>query len=214
MFCPECRAEYRDGFTRCSDCDVDLVERLPESSDADERVFPSEMREVWTGEEQDQCVSICSELRQAEIPFHVLQSRRQFFYDADLKFKIGVPAEYFDGAKELIGKSRGESRTEYQDEEETERDMELPAEDEGGPDEIVEQESNARKWFPEEATAEVWSENTLDLGTMIGACLEENGIRYRTDVLDNGGQKIFVRPADEVRAREIVREIIEGVPPQ
>ena len=30
MFCPECRAEYRPGFTRCSDCDVDLVQELSE----------------------------------------------------------------------------------------------------------------------------------------------------------------------------------------
>src|SRR5258708_36378569 len=29
MFCPECRAEYRPGFTRCSDCDVDLVYEIP-----------------------------------------------------------------------------------------------------------------------------------------------------------------------------------------
>jgi hypothetical protein len=25
MFCPQCRAEYRPGFTHCTDCDVDLV---------------------------------------------------------------------------------------------------------------------------------------------------------------------------------------------
>jgi hypothetical protein len=31
MFCPECRAEYRPGFTHCTDCDVDLVHELPES---------------------------------------------------------------------------------------------------------------------------------------------------------------------------------------
>jgi hypothetical protein len=30
MFCPKCRAEYRPGFTRCSDCDVDLVHEFPE----------------------------------------------------------------------------------------------------------------------------------------------------------------------------------------
>ena len=29
MFCPECKAEYRDGFFRCADCDVDLVDELP-----------------------------------------------------------------------------------------------------------------------------------------------------------------------------------------
>lgn len=30
MFCPECGVEYRPGFMRCSDCDVDLVHELPE----------------------------------------------------------------------------------------------------------------------------------------------------------------------------------------
>ena len=29
MFCPECRAEYRPEFTRCSDCDVELVHEIP-----------------------------------------------------------------------------------------------------------------------------------------------------------------------------------------
>ena len=37
MFCPECRAEYRPGFTRCSDCDVPLVERLPVTHGDSER---------------------------------------------------------------------------------------------------------------------------------------------------------------------------------
>ena len=28
MFCPECRAEYRPGFSECSDCRVALVSEL------------------------------------------------------------------------------------------------------------------------------------------------------------------------------------------
>ena len=28
MYCPICRAEYREGFLECTDCDVDLVEEL------------------------------------------------------------------------------------------------------------------------------------------------------------------------------------------
>ena len=28
MYCPVCRAEYREGFFECTDCDVDLVEKL------------------------------------------------------------------------------------------------------------------------------------------------------------------------------------------
>jgi hypothetical protein len=31
MFCPRCKAEYRRGFTRCSDCDVELVENFAEA---------------------------------------------------------------------------------------------------------------------------------------------------------------------------------------
>jgi hypothetical protein len=30
MFCPKCKAEYRDGFNTCSDCGVQLVGRLPD----------------------------------------------------------------------------------------------------------------------------------------------------------------------------------------
>jgi len=29
VFCPQCHAEYVPGFTRCDDCDVELVEALP-----------------------------------------------------------------------------------------------------------------------------------------------------------------------------------------
>ena len=29
MFCPKCHAEYREGFTKCSDCHIDLVSKLP-----------------------------------------------------------------------------------------------------------------------------------------------------------------------------------------
>jgi hypothetical protein len=30
MICPQCKAEYRQGFTHCVDCDVDLVENYAE----------------------------------------------------------------------------------------------------------------------------------------------------------------------------------------
>lgn len=29
MFCPVCRSEYRDGFVKCSDCEIELVSSLP-----------------------------------------------------------------------------------------------------------------------------------------------------------------------------------------
>ena len=32
MFCPQCKAEYRQGFTRCAECDVELVENYVEAA--------------------------------------------------------------------------------------------------------------------------------------------------------------------------------------
>ena len=33
MFCPKCKAEYREGFETCSDCDLKLVHELPPEPD-------------------------------------------------------------------------------------------------------------------------------------------------------------------------------------
>ena len=35
MFCPKCKSEYRVGFVRCADCDVDLVDELPRETEED-----------------------------------------------------------------------------------------------------------------------------------------------------------------------------------
>jgi hypothetical protein len=36
MICPECETEYREGFTRCADCDVALVVELTGDATIDE----------------------------------------------------------------------------------------------------------------------------------------------------------------------------------
>ena len=40
MFCPECRGEFREGFTRCELCGADLVESLP-AEEPDEDLVPA-----------------------------------------------------------------------------------------------------------------------------------------------------------------------------
>src|SRR5437899_10688032 len=42
MFCPNCRAEYRPGFARCSDCGIDLVEILPPQNPGDPELNENE----------------------------------------------------------------------------------------------------------------------------------------------------------------------------
>ncbi|HTY42380.1 MAG TPA: DUF2007 domain-containing protein [Thermoanaerobaculia bacterium] len=34
MFCPKCGDEYQPGYTRCADCETDLVEALPAQEEA------------------------------------------------------------------------------------------------------------------------------------------------------------------------------------
>ncbi|MDH3253739.1 MAG: DUF2007 domain-containing protein [Acidobacteriota bacterium] len=48
MFCPNCQAEYREGFTECSDCEVALVEVLPPEPEHPEGPFSTVFRSADT----------------------------------------------------------------------------------------------------------------------------------------------------------------------
>jgi hypothetical protein len=92
--------------------------------------------------------------------------------------------------------------------------MELPAEDDELAPVETEDEWDSKDWYPEDAAAEIWSGNGEDRSSMIESSLRENNIRSRTDGADGGLRKIFVIPKDESRAKEIVREIDEAIPPK
>ena len=66
MFCPECGGEYREGFTRCADCEVDLVEALPEP--AQEAPF-AELVTVLEASDPAELALAESLLQDAGIPF-------------------------------------------------------------------------------------------------------------------------------------------------
>jgi hypothetical protein len=205
MFCRQCKDEYRPGFTRCADCDVDLVESLAEpASDSD-----ANLQEVWAGDRQDLCVAICAQLRAADIPFKVIQNSVQVVKKLDQSFAIGVAASFCDQAKEIIDIGWGSPDVEADHD-----DVALPADDD--PDLSAEENLadnwDPGNWFPEDATVEVWSENVEKNTWMIESCLRENHIHSRTDALDDGSRKIFVLPDDARRAREIVREVEDASP--
>jgi hypothetical protein len=205
MFCPECKAEYRYGFTRCADCGIDLVEQLPEPEAA---ISEAGVREVWAGEDQGQCVAVCRRLRAADVPFRVFQQDEQALKSVHASFRIEVPPYLYEQAKEIIGSDRPE----IIDGAEEQREVELPAEDDAATTDEVDDDWDPGNWFPEDATVEIWSENIEKNTWMIESCLRENHIHARTDKLDDGSRKIFVMPDDERRAREIVREVEEASP--
>ena len=62
MFCPLCQAEYRDGYTECSDCRLPLVSTREEAA--------SRNVELWSGEDQQRLDRLLASLDAAQIPSH------------------------------------------------------------------------------------------------------------------------------------------------
>ena len=69
-------------------------------------------------------------------------------------------------------------------------------------------------WLPEDISEVVWSgTNIMSLGA-IGRALQEHLIPYRVETEQLRIAKIFTHPDDEADAKNIVREIVEGRPPE
>ncbi len=74
MICPNCGAEYQPGFTRCSDCLVDLVEpgELPEATAEPSERGPAALTDpvlVYRSTQRGRLPLAESLLRSAGIPF-------------------------------------------------------------------------------------------------------------------------------------------------
>jgi len=210
MICPRCEIEYIDGVTRCSECDVNLVESLAEpGGDALALVPDADLRSVWSGEDQEVCAGICSRLKAAGVPFRTSERVKEFLTNLGQHFEIGVAPEDFDRAKQIVGADIPDSADEADDL----SSLELPAEDDGAEHEATDEGWDPENWHPEDADREIWNGGTQEQAAMIEASLRENNIHARIDDLDDGPRKIFVMRDDEARAKEIVREIDEAVPP-
>jgi Putative prokaryotic signal transducing protein len=86
MFCPQCGAEYRPGFTRCYDCQVDLVEQPPprkprrrprDKSEASPSVQLLKPVCIFRSGDPGRIAVAQSILRSAEVPFVVLNEAVQ-----------------------------------------------------------------------------------------------------------------------------------------
>ena len=52
---------------RCSDCEVDLVDVLPEENLSSDEALTT----LWECADQTECVVVCRDLRSADIRYHV-----------------------------------------------------------------------------------------------------------------------------------------------
>ena len=212
MFCPQCKAEYRSGFTQCSDCYVDLVEALPEQESPTQALTL-----LWECADETECVGVCRDLKEADIPYKVDQiPYERVRMRVTWHYRILISPDDLDRAKEILGIDAPQHTipTDDGDDDEEVFDpaVELPDTSASASIEPKRRDTYLDPWYPEDATSEVWRQDGDDLSSGIELSLDANRIHCRSDSDLPGAKKIFVRPEDESFAREIIREIIEGTP--
>jgi hypothetical protein len=227
MFCPQCKAEYRSGFTQCSDCYVDLVAELPKKqtssqeeqpfSEGEQSSFEEALTLLWECADESECVGVCRDLQNGDIPYKVDQiPYERVGMRVKWHYRILISPSDFGRAKELLGIDGPQYRIpaddEADDEEVFDPSLELPDTSASSIDEPKRRDTYLDPWYPEDATVEVWRQDGDDLSSGIQRSLDANRIHCRCDLDARGGKKIFVRPEDESFGREIVREIVEGTP--
>ena len=241
MFCPQCHAEYRQGFTRCHDCDVDLVYELNAVAENEDPSAPAlaeaahELRVLWRDTNQESCIGICYKLRGQGIPYKVKETAGSVGIEmrAARRYELSVSSEDYQRAKATLQVEDDLPETISEDEwKELERPKAPDEQDEvqlqgqygveasgddgsGTGDSKREQQSRReayfRPWYPEDATTEIWSQR--DDVDFSGAI--EMALRENLIrcrlEVEGAVQRVFVLPEQETRAREIVRQIIKGV---
>jgi hypothetical protein len=162
---------------------------------------------LWTGEDPAFHEALLEELESSGIPYAdkpigeeentpdplPIESRPRF------GFGVAVHHSDFPVAKQILEKLLSEGEL---------ADMELPAEDEAPTDEP--QPSGTAE---EQPSVSVWAGSDLRTIEFLTAALQENEIPIRVEDEDEL-TIVYVPPSNAQRAREIVREITEGVPPE
>jgi hypothetical protein len=247
MYCPNCGAEYRPGFTECSDCEVALVDSLPRNPGMtagnairDGGAGGDLPVQLWSGVDPRAFGDLRAALDAAQIAYsdetHTPQllgtlQRDPFeiwIHQVDRKAAAKVVEDVFgygsenrelgEIAKEpgvswlhpfglQTSSSLGNAQFEGGAADNAPSAEELPEEEpEGEPaDDIVEE------FYPEDATAAAWSGDSAEMAQFLRDSLSGNGIG--SVVSEAAGQKwVMVLPEAEKRAREIVRQVVEGTP--
>jgi hypothetical protein len=221
MFCPNCKAEYREGFTKCSDCDAVLVETLNDANEPGHEFLHSAAPELlWSGTNSAALTGIGAALDNAKIPFHEvngdigpLPGLRQNVYSIYIHPRDSVAAhaaleearqqavsaKQDDDDLAAAGPRGGTSLEKEASQESFEQDSEPPS------------SYVSEDFDPSDATVEVWSGNLKETRDMLVLCFRENGIGTAAETADKT-LRIRVMPNDQAKAREIVREVVEGAP--
>jgi hypothetical protein len=211
MFCPVCKSEYRDGFTKCSDCGAALVNRLPEQSPARGETDSGATELLWSGD-SSLTASIVGEFLEAEkIPFDDEEVEfGKLRHRGPSVFKIWIRPIDHIAAKQSLNEALCYIEQQDRLEEAREAAEESTA---AKPEQKDNEEYDLVTFDPNYATDPVWSGSDSDVKDMVIASLREVGIGSLAEEA-HGNFTIRVEPHAQARAKEIVREIIEQAPPE
>jgi hypothetical protein len=216
MFCPNCTAEYRPGFSRCSDCDVVLVEHLDETDVHSNNPELSGAPELlWTGTDAGIRDGIIDALDTANIPHHERGDKVGSLPGWSRQvYAIFTHARDHRAASAALEAAARHRETAPEDSDDAPRHsnsplQESPSNDDEDDSDDVPPDYVPDDFDPDEATAEVWYGQDAAIRDNLITCLRGIGIGSATD--DSAGQlRIRVTPASQKRAQEMFRQISEA----
>jgi hypothetical protein len=212
MICPSCKCQYLPGVRQCPDCDVALVDALEPAAatpPGDDSVVS-----IWSGNDPREFAAVKEALDKAQIPFMGPVSTGYFIFPSMRpKMEIGVSVTDRERAEKVLEDLEGQDDPSELSPEELEK-LALP--DSGGvdQDEIASASSDVPEdWDDQHHVNEVWKGDDEDFANTLTACFRENGIPSRK-ITDENHWRLVVPSGQEARAKEIVREVVEGAPPE
>jgi hypothetical protein len=219
MFCPNCGAEYRPGFTRCSDCDVALVEHLEDTDVPSNNPELSGTPELlWTGTDARTRSGIIEALEASKIAYRERNDKvgalRNWSQEVYAIFTHARDHRAANAALEEAARRR-ETAPEGSDAERGDSASsteELPATEDQEDLSDVPPDYVPEDFDPDDATAEIWSGQDATIRDNLITCLRGIGIGSAID--ECAGQlRIHVTPSSQKRAQEMIRQIIAASEP-
>src|SRR5215467_3023107 len=206
MFCPFCKAEYRTGIARCSDCGLALVDSIPnKDSDANFMVV------LWNGESLRLLETVCAELDKANVPVAtprvetLLRDRADRYHLKHMKtfpFVLGVFKRDFQAAREILEAVAQDFVPPV---------VLPPANAYPEPfDESAKLAHRAKTEPVPDATANVLQSSDVSAVEFFEASLDGLNVPSRRICREDGSFEVRVRPPDESVARQVLGEIKAG----
>jgi len=102
MICPKCEAEYREGYTKCADCDVELVDTIILENEGYSELEEIIFKTVMTSFNQGEIALAKSLLESNNIQCFVQGESFNSLLKTSIPVSIKVPEDYVGQAKEVL----------------------------------------------------------------------------------------------------------------